>query len=93
MIRALKALFELPGNESAESEEKRMQLAAAALLIETARADFGQNAAEEAALEALVSSTLQLERAEVHQLIELASQNVDASTSLYQFTSVINDYK
>ena len=50
MIGALKALFELPQQESEESLQRRLQLAAAALLIETARADFVQDAAEQEAL-------------------------------------------
>ena len=69
-----------------------MQIAAAALLIETARADFTQGGNEEAALEELLSSALRLDRDEVHQLIELATQQVDEATSLYEFTREINDH-
>lgn len=92
MIKALKALFELPEKESEKSTEHRMQIAAAALLIETARADFTQGGKEEAALEKLLTSALGLERSEVHKLIELATQQVDESTSLYEFTREINDH-
>ena len=92
MIGALKALFELPESESTESRQHRLQMAAAALLIETARADFTQDAAEEAILEKLLIDSLQLEKHEVHKLILAAQERVDEATSLYEFTRVINDY-
>jgi uncharacterized tellurite resistance protein B-like protein len=92
MIKAFKALFQLPARESEESNEHRVQLAAAALLIETARADFTQNGDEEQALEDLLSTALQLDRHEVRELIQLATKEVDQSTSLYEFTREINDH-
>ena len=92
MIGALKALFELPESDSAESRQRRLHLAAAALLIETARADFTQDASEEAALKQLLCSSLQLEQDQVQELLTQAAEQVDRSTSLYEFTRVINDH-
>jgi uncharacterized tellurite resistance protein B-like protein len=92
MIKALKALFEPPEKGSGETLEHRMRLAAAALLIETARADFTQEGAEELALEDLLVRSLKLDRPEVHDLIALATKRVDESTSLYEFTREINDH-
>ena len=92
MIGALKALFELPTAETEESQRHRLRVAAAALLIETARADFTQDAVEEAALEELLSSALHLDKREVNELVTLAQNRVDKATSLYEFTRVINDH-
>ena len=92
MIGALKALFEPSARESEEELAHRQRLAAAALLIETARADFTQDAAEQAALEQLLVRTLELDVAEVHALVEAAAERVDEATSLYEFTRVINDH-
>ena len=92
MIKALKALFEVPAEETPEQRQHRMQLAAAALLIETARADFNQGAEEEAALATLLSKSLRLDASEVQKLINQATAQVDESTSLYEFTRVINDH-
>lgn len=92
MIKALKALFEVPAQETPEQRQHRMQLAAAALLIETARADFKQGAEEEAALATLLSNSLRLDANEVQELISQAAAQVDESTSLYEFTRVINDH-
>lgn len=92
MIGALKALFEPPARESEESRQHQLQLAAAALLIETARADFTQDETEQQTLEHLLCSALPLTRQEVHELILLAQNRADEATSLYEFTRVINDY-
>ena len=72
LIKTLKALFDAPDEENQQSAEQRMHLAAAALLIETARADFTQDGAEEAALVQLLTDNLSLKPADVHQLIEQA---------------------
>jgi len=92
MIAALKALFEQPLKESEKSQKYRLHLVAAALLIETARADFNQDAAEQVALEKLLSNSLQLDRHQVHELVVAADSKVDKATSLYEFTREVNDH-
>ena len=92
MIKALKALFETDPAESADERVHRQHLAAAALLIETARSDFSQDADEERAMEALLANTLELGLAEVRDLMTQASEQVDEATSLYEFTRIINDH-
>lgn len=92
MITALKSLFLLPAGDTPEEHTHRVHLASAALMIETARADFTQHPEEEAALEDLLCASLSLSREEVHALVERASKQLDAATSLYEFTRVINDH-
>ncbi len=92
MIGTLKALFESPAKESEESQKQRLHLAAAALLIETARADFSSDTTEQEALEQLLSSALQLGKQQVHELVLAAQINVDDAISLFEFTRVINDH-
>ena len=92
MIRALKALFETPERETAEDLRHRLQLASAALLIETARADFTQDKAEEELMKSLLCATLELDEHEVDQLVKQATVRVDEATSLYDFTRLINDH-
>jgi len=92
MITALKALFVQPVKESEESQKHRLHLVAASLLIETARADFSQDAAEQDTLEHLLSSSLQLDKHQIHELVVAAGNNVDEATSLYEFTREINDH-
>ena len=92
MLSALKALFEPEPQETEEELQHRLRLAAAALLIETARSDFSQDPIEEAVLEPLLCRALDLPAHEVHGLVEAAEDRVDESTSLYEFTRVINDH-
>ena len=92
MISALRRLFDPVPQESESEREHRVRLAAAALLIETARSDFSQDADEQAALEPLLCRALDLPPDEVHGLVESAEAQVDEATSLYEFTRVINDH-
>lgn len=92
MISAFKKLFEVPPRESEAEREHRLQLAAAALLIETARADFSEDEAEQASLRSLLCETLDLSPEEVDTLLRQAGEQLDEATSLYDFTRVINDH-
>ena len=66
--------------------------AAAALLVEVARADFEQDEFEEQTMAALLATTLQIAPENVALLIENAGDAVESSTSLYEFTREINDH-
>jgi len=92
MIKSLLSLFEMPDALGEDDTQHQLRLAAAALLIETARADFTQDATEEATLARLLEEKLRLSAAEVKELVDLANHRVDESTSLYEFTRVINDH-
>lgn len=92
MIGALKALFEVPQAETREALRHRLQLVSAALLIETARADFTQDGEEEAAMKQLLHDSLKLPTSEVQALMDQASDKADEATSLYEFTRLINDH-
>jgi uncharacterized tellurite resistance protein B-like protein len=67
-------------------------LAAAALLVETARADFSEDQIEEAVLRSALCETLGLTSVEVDELLRQAGAELDEATSLYDFTRVINDH-
>ncbi|MEM7691531.1 MAG: TerB family tellurite resistance protein [Pseudomonadota bacterium] len=92
MIGALKKLFSEDSTEQERTTDETKRLAAAALLIEVARADFQQDASEEASMAALLASTLKLSEAQVGELLSKAGEAVDQATSLYEFTRAVNDY-
>ncbi len=91
MIAALRALFEPMPRETEQSRTHRLHLVAAALLIETARADFCHTEAEQHELEKLLSSELHLDTQQIKKLVLEAQSEVDKATSLYEFTREIND--
>ncbi len=92
MISAFKKLFEVPAQETAAEREHRLHLAAAALLVETARADFSEDQVEDAALRSLLCETLELRPQEIDEILRQAVAQLDEATSLYDFTRVINDH-
>ena len=92
MIGVLKDLFEMPARGDEESQKQRLHVAAAALLIETARADFTEDAVEQTTMKDLLSNALDLDEQQVRDLVQAAVERVDEATSLYEFTRVINDH-
>lgn len=72
--------------------ESALQLATAALLVETARADFASDAGEQAAIEALVASHFRLDAESAAALHEQAATSADRATSLYEFTRELNGH-
>lgn len=95
MIEAIKQFFaqHLDTDGAGETDlERRVRLAAAALLIETARADHSEDAAELDTLRRAVQRTFSLDDQQTRELIEVAGQRASDSTSHYQFTSLIKDH-
>jgi len=70
--------------------QKRLHLAAAALLIEMARIDYAEDPEELDAVMRLLQSNFGLGSEQTDELVRLASEEVDRMTSYYQFTSTIN---
>ena len=92
MIKSLKSLFAKPVHTDEKEVEHQLQLAAAALLIELSRADYVVNANEEHTLHTILHASLGLSTREIDELVALASDAADRATSLYEFTSLINDH-
>ena len=80
--------------ESASSDsathEHGVRLATAALLMEIGRADTHFASAERDAIEAAMQRVFELSPAETRELVELAQQEVEQATDLYQFTRLVD---
>lgn len=91
MLETLKKLF-----RDGAAEDKRgagdIRLAAAALLVEVARADHDQDTAEDAAMATLLTTTLDLDPGDVDALLGSAGEAVAEATSLFDFTRLINEH-
>jgi uncharacterized tellurite resistance protein B-like protein len=72
--------------------EHGINLAAAALLIEVARADVAIGEEEARCIEALLVQTLDLGSEEVGDLVQLARAEIAEGASLHQFTHLINQH-
>jgi uncharacterized tellurite resistance protein B-like protein len=69
----------------------KLHLACAALLIELSVADHERTEDETQALRKILRKTFHLQDKQLDELLELAHQETRSATSLYQFTSLIND--
>jgi uncharacterized tellurite resistance protein B-like protein len=72
--------------------EESSRLAAAALLFETAMADYDLDNTERATIHALVCSQFSLSDVDSKALLALAESQVKEATDLYGFTSLINKH-
>lgn len=93
MIEAIKNFFDSNiGShvEQAEDSEHRLQVATAALLLETARADFSIADKELDHVAASLTKKFGLSEQETSELVDLATQEAQQSTSYHEFTSLIN---
>lgn len=94
MIRKFKLLIEqrlsLLGEEPA-STGHTLELAAAALLLEVARADHDAHPAEEQAVIEAIRAAYPLSEEEVASLLAAAGDQVEDAVSLHEFTRVLND--
>lgn len=92
MLPGLQSFFrERIAADTGGSSGHRRNLAAAALLIEIARADFEFDEDEQSAIEALLSDALDLQADEIAELVRLATEESREATSLHQFTRLINE--
>lgn len=96
MIRSITRFFETclqpTTGENAEQAQHRLQLAAAALLMELCCADQDFSNEEMHLLKGILREQHGLDDAELDTLWKLAREEVSNATSLYQFTSLINDH-
>lgn len=77
--------------ETNKGSEVKIRTASAALMIEVARADFDLDGSELQRIEQLLKSTLDIDEAQLMELIELAKQESKDSTSLHSFTRLIHE--
>jgi len=73
-------------------DQHGLHLATAALLFEMLRADNDEHPTERRTLEEALRTQFGLGKAETHELAALADREAAESTSLYQFTGLINDH-
>lgn len=93
MIASIKKWFEQSraSNEAGSNDEQSVQLAALALLIETAKADNHFDENELNTVIELAEKNFKFDHHNHEELVALAKQTASESTSLYEFTSLIHE--
>lgn len=95
MLKAITSFFE---NNFSEEDDKhhhsahKLQLASAALMIELSKSDQEIDKTETAKLVQILKERFELEQDDLDELITLAEEDVREATSLYQFTSLLNEH-
>lgn len=97
MINKIKEFFvaRIQGTQAADqipSEPPSIRLATAALLVEIMVTDNLLEDQEEETIKNLLMGNFDLSLAAAEELFELAKEEVRESTSLYQFTGLVNQY-
>ena len=93
MLNRIKMLFDNSGEAMAEplSRDDKLQLAAAALLVESAYMDGAFDGDERLSIGTLLKSRFELSDDECSTLIEEADNAVREASQLYAFTRVVKD--
>ena len=93
MLDSIRKFFqdEVAPTEEAGSDERRIQVATCALMLEIAWADEAFSDQEREMVETLVRSRFGLDEAAATTLLDLAKTVREDSTDLYQFTRLIKD--
>ena len=86
-----KKIFQNEESEEPTIDDKTSIKACVALLLETSMADEILDESELMALKNTLQKDFQINEDEIDELIDLAKENVEDSTSLYEFTRDIND--
>ncbi len=74
-----------------EHNVDQLQLASAALMIEVSKADHNIDDVELVKISEILESKFSLAKETLNELFEMAKVEADNATSLYQFTTLIND--
>ena len=96
MLLAIKQFFEdkLATNADTDSQQsdQKIELATAALMFELMKTDETIDAREKQALADVLRDTFHLDNATVANLVSLAESAAHEATSLYEFTSLVNEH-
>lgn len=93
MISQIQKFFQSSMSQTdAQLSDHRLNMAAAALLIEIGRADFSLQPEEIEAITQSLQKTLDISDAESATLVSMAMEESESASSLYEFTKLIKDH-
>jgi uncharacterized tellurite resistance protein B-like protein len=79
------------GSPVKPNNEKKIQIAACALLVEIGKADSNFTNEERKKIISIMKNTFNVEEDYVNELIELSEKNFDENESIYEYTTIINN--
>jgi len=93
MIESIRSFYEkhIRPSDDDQPSARSLQIATAALLIEMTRADFDVSEDEAQAVTRAVGNAFDLSADETDEIVQLAESTMERATSLFTFTSLINE--
>ena len=91
LLKKLNDLLRKQGTATNEVEQRALELACAALMFEVARADFAVEAVEQETVTRQLTEQFSLSADEVSTITEVAVEQADAATCLFEFTRTLNE--
>lgn len=92
MLARLRSFFDQQLAAAPRPEAQRLQLAAAALLLETCRVDHETAAIEIATVASAIRQVFSLSEDRTRELLQLADEQLSQQTSYYGLTSLIKEH-
>ncbi|MFT4888355.1 MAG: putative tellurite resistance protein B-like protein [Pseudohongiellaceae bacterium] len=96
MLKTFKSFFDSNFSkataEATDDTAKKLNLASAALMIEVMNSDHQLDDREAAEFTRVLKEELSISNDEIEEMASLAKDQASDSTSLYEFTSLINDH-
>ena len=91
LLKKLNDLLRKQGTATNEVEQRALELACAALMFEVARADFAVEEVEQETVTRQLTEQFSLSADEVSTITEVAVEQADAATCLFEFTRTLNE--
>ena len=92
LIKHLKQLLGLTSKESHDIADTNIQVAGLALLIEVSKSDHTVDPAEQEKIIAIANDMYDIDLEQLNDLLDEANAVAEESTSLYSFTTIINQH-
>lgn len=96
MLLAIKKFFDeklsVSSEQSSDQDNRKIELASAALMFELIKTDSKIDAREKQALAQVLRDTFALDDETVSSLVTMAQEATDEATSLYEFTTLVNEH-
>ena len=91
LLKKLNDLLRKQGTATNGVEQRALELACAALMFEVARADFAVEEVEQETVTRQLTEQFSLSADEVSTITEVAVEQADAATCLFEFTRTLNE--
>lgn len=92
MVSFIKKIFNDNETNDSENQQKKIQIATAALFLEVAKSDNHFSKEEFILFKKKLKKMFNLNEVQIEELVDISEERIIKSVSLYEFTDVINNH-